>query len=215
MREIFLTILIFLNIAVLLYFFDFNSQKVSDLSRDLERERSFNARQVRLLKWTERPESINLTACAEVYHVLGVKPSVCAALLYTENGPEDIESGSADKIDYFLKFSIQDRSALTGCRDLNRFAWTWFTSTTEGKKAFAQFLFYASGPYTSMSPAQRRAWTVSMLKNEQKFNEKMRFVTGGDSLIIMAHATPTPDWNAGIPEKDLKSWNPKKRRKKR
>lgn len=134
-----------------------------------ERLRSFNVRRERRLKWMSEPKAINLTNVALAFNVLGTKPSVVAALLYTENAPEFVESGSLDKSDYFARnFPIEQWSVLEGSRTLNRMAWNWILD--DPKRAHAFFL-YASKPYTGLSVSEQKQWANNMLVSEKRFRD--------------------------------------------
>lgn len=167
-------------------------EEIQRLSAENERLRAFNARRERRLKWMREPEKINLQAVQTASHVLGTPPSVVAALLYSENGPQDLETGSIDKTDIFAKvFPIQYWSTLDGVRTLNRLAWTWFLETESGREALPRMLKYAAKPYTALSDAEQRVWMKNMVENEKRMKEKLE--TEKDKPTVYAMRTPTPN----------------------
>jgi len=168
-------------------------EEIKRLVAENERLRSFNARRQRRLKWMNQPESIDLESVSLAYHVTGVKPSWIAALLYCENGPEDLKTGSIDKTDVFAKyFKVKDWSALDGTRTLTRSAFEWFSSTEEGREAAKQFLLYAAAPYTNLSAKEQQAWMRNMVKAERKFKSQITISGKEEKSVSYVMKTPTP-----------------------
>ena len=133
-----------------------------------------------------------MEAVATASHIEGLPPSLVAALLYTENGPEDLETGSIDKTDYFAKdFPIEKWSALDGARTLNRMAWEWFFTTDDGRDAARSFFLYAAKPYTNLSLPEQRDWAYRIQRSEKKFRKD---IAQGREYEPEAYVmrTPTP-----------------------
>lgn len=166
------------------------SETIAELSTKLERERSFNARRARRLHYTMRPESINLESVALANHLTGIKPSAAASILYTENGPEFIESGSLDKTDFFTQFPIERRSAVEGSKTLNRMAWNYLTNHPAQLRAMLKESAYR---YTNMGPNQQAAWVENFLVAESKFSVNISWANKGETEpITLTRPTPTP-----------------------
>jgi hypothetical protein len=173
--------------------------EIKELSRKLERERTFNVRRARRLHYMTEPRDINIDGIGNAYHLMGIAPSVTTALLFCENGPMDNESGSIDKTDFFVKnFPIEQRSALEGGRTLTRQLWTWVTRTPNGRKAFREFLSSAAGPYTAMSEEQQSQWVNNMLKTELRFENEIE--VGPEGFLTIPMPTPTPVSHSGKPQ---------------
>jgi hypothetical protein len=182
-----LSLLLFLSSGVALTMF-FTSYK--SLVVENERIRSFNVRRERRLKWMQAPQKIDIKNISLPYHVLGIKPSVIAALLKCENGPEYLESGSIDKSDFFaLYFPLERWSALEGSRTLNRMLWEWVTLDKNREHAF---YLYAAKPYTALSVAEQNSWANNMLKAEQDFRKQIVMDTSKEEPIVVAMRTITP-----------------------
>jgi len=181
---------------IILYKHDIKSQDEKyQLVVENERLRSFNVRRERRLKWMNEPKSINLNHVSQAFHILGTKPSVVAALLYSENGPEYFESGSLDRTSYFAQnFPIEQWSSLEGSRTLNRMAWNWILE--DSKRSHAFFL-YASKPYTALSVAEQKSWANNMVAAEKRFRTEIADFKGNtvgnmvENTLVMAIRTPT------------------------
>lgn len=157
-----------------------------------ERLRMFNVRRERRLHWMKEPEKINTEAVEVASHVEGTPPSLVAALLYTENGPPDLETGSIDKTDYFAKeFPLSQLSALDGARTLNRMAWEYLLQDPKGRQALKGLLAYAAKPYTNLSPAEQKDWARNMQVAETRFR---KMISEGKPYVPEAvlMRTPTP-----------------------
>jgi hypothetical protein len=157
-----------------------------------ERLRMFNVRRERRLHWMKEPEKINTEAVEVASHVEGTPPSLVAALLYTENGPPDLETGSIDKTDYFAKeFPLSQWSALDGARTLNRMAWEYLLQDPKGRQALKGLLAYAAKPYTNLSPAEQKDWARNMQVAETRFR---KMISEGKPYVPEAvlMRTPTP-----------------------
>jgi hypothetical protein len=155
-----------------------------------ERLRSFNARRTRRFKWMLKPEKINAESVTISHHLLGIPPSVIAALLYCENGPQDIESGSIDKTDYFaMHFPISQWSALDGSRTLNRMLWEWVLA--QDKETQDRFWRYASKPYTALSKPEQKHWADNMRVAEKRFRAEISAEI--EKPVVSKLRTPIPD----------------------
>lgn len=154
-----------------------------------ERLRSFNARRTRRLKFMHKPERIDIEAVTVCSHVLGIPPSVISALIYNENGPQDLETGSIDKTDFFaLHFPIQQWSALDGSRTLNRMLWEWVLS--RDKTVQDSFWRYASKPYTALSIPEQKRWADNMRVAEARFRNEIKIEK--EKPVLSKLRTPTP-----------------------
>lgn len=177
-----------------------HEEKTTQLATALERERSFNVRRARRLKWMQAPEKINLAAVAEAAHLTGIRPSAAAALLFCENGPEFLESGAIDKTDFFaLHVPIEKRSAVEGARTLNRMAWEWFAKTPEGKRALLKMLTFAGKPYTHLGLPEQRAWAMNMAIGIDRFEDEIKDAGPAEREPLQAAMkTPTPDYGYSV-----------------
>ena len=168
-------------------------QSLREEIQENERLRMFNVRRERRLHWMTQPQSINLESVETASHVEGTPPSLVAALLYTENGPPDLETGSIDKTDYFAKdFPLTQWSALDGARTLNRMAWEYLLTTPDGQKALKGLLSYAAKPYTNLSEPEQKDWAARMKIAEKKFREDIK--EGREyhpTAYVMRTPTPT------------------------
>lgn len=174
------------------------------LTTALERERSFNVRRERRLKWMQAPKKVNLEAVATATHLLGIRPSVAAALLYCENGPEFLESGAIDKTDFFaLHVPIEKRSAVEGARTLSRMAWEWFITTPEGRRALDKMLIFAGTPYTHLGRPEQMAWAVNMSVAIERFESEIKVNGSPEAKQPVAYVmrTPTPDYGYTVKAK--------------
>jgi len=190
--NIILLLCIFIPVCLLtikIYNYVGNDKKIEELTIENERLRSFNVRRERRLKWMTEPKAINLESVSLGYHLLGIKPEVLASLLYCENGPEFVETGSIDKTDYFAQhFPLDKWSALDGSRTLNRYLWDWLL---EDKKRAKDFFIYAAKPYTNLSEKEQKSWANNMIAAEERFRKDIRFSGKSDKSIVMAMRTPT------------------------
>lgn len=181
-----------------------HEDQVQTLSIALERERSFNVRRERRLRWMQNPQKINLEAVAMATHILGIRPSVTAALLFCENGPEHMESGAIDKTDFFaLHVPIEKRSAVEGSRTLNRMAWEWFITTPDGQRALDRMLIFAGSPYTHLGLPEQRAWAVNMAVAIERFEQDIKVDGNAEAKQPVAYVmrTPTPDYGYSVKAK--------------
>lgn len=155
-----------------------------------ERLRSFNTRRSRRLKWMLKPEKINLEAVTVSNHLLGIPPSVIGALIYCENGPQDLETGSIDKTDYFaMHFPIQQWSVLDGSRTLNRMLWEWLLA--QDKETQNRFWRSASKPYTALSVKEQKTWANNMEVAEKRFRAEISAEI--EKPLVSKLRTPIPD----------------------
>ncbi len=155
-----------------------------------ERLRSFNTRMMRRLKWINMPEKIDPEAVALAEHIEGTPASMVAALIFCENGPEDIETGSIDKTDYWAKnLPIKYWSKLDGARTLNRMLWNWIQAHPD---QFKLFLFDAARPYTNMSKPLQMTWASNMFASNERFKKDIS--TDRSEIKVVANFTPTPDY---------------------
>lgn len=176
--------------SLLIYNYSFNNKQVEKLIIENERLRSFNVRRERRLKWMTEPKEINLENVALAFNILGTKPSVTAALLYCENGPEWVETGSVDKSLYFAKnFPINQWSALEGSRTLNRMLWEWLLQDEKRSKSFFS---YAAKPYTSLSLDEQKSWANNMIVAEKRFRNEIKDINKSEESLIISMRTPTP-----------------------
>lgn len=196
MKRILESVMIFVAICVA-GVSGFDSKMARDqlvqLSAENERLRLFNTRRERRLKWMAKPKGLNTEAVAKAWHILGIPPSAVAALIYTENGPQDLETGSIDKTDFFAaNLPIECWSTLDGSRTLNRMLWEWMLESQEGRKALPHFLVSAAGPYTAgRSDHEKRLWANHWLQWERIFKAKLlQGPQKGESLVV-AIKTPT------------------------
>lgn len=181
---------------------------------ECEKERAFNVRRDRRLNYIQVPKQINMEAVSLAIEILGTRPSVTAALLYCENGPEFLESGSIDKTPFFSKYvPIKNRSALEGARCLNRMAWEWFVTTPEGKRAFDDFLFYAAKPYTHLGGPEQNAWAINMATAIERFEGEIKVSGESAHPVAVIMRTPTPDY--GFQNNSGKAKRPAKKARKR
>jgi hypothetical protein len=154
-----------------------------------EKLRSFNVRRERRLKWMMKPKSIDADSVSQATHILGTPPSIIAALLYCENGPENLETGSIDKTDYFaLNFPIARWSTLDGTRTLNRMLWEWFLAQDEPTQK--SFYMSAAKPYTALSKAEQKSWAANMRAAELRFRKQITQEV--DKPLVSKLRTPTP-----------------------
>jgi hypothetical protein len=141
----------------------------------------------------KEPERIDMDAVATASHVEGTPPSLVAALIYTENGPQDLETGSIDKTDWFAKdFPIEKWSALDGARTLNRMAWEYLLETTDGQRALHGLLLYAAKPYTNLSDQEQKDWAMRMRVAEKRFRKNIAAgIEYRPAAYVMRTPTPT------------------------
>lgn len=192
---------------VILYKHDIKSQEEKfQLVVENERLRSFNVRRERRLKWMQQPKAIKLEDIALSFNILGTTPSVTAALLYCENGPEFITTGALDKSLYFAQnFPIDKWSTLEGSRTLNRMAWSWILDDPKRSNAF---FLYAAKPYTGLSTNEQKTWANNMYLAERRFRTEI-VDAGGDteSPLVMTIRTPVPTSSTSTSTKSKKKRN--------
>ncbi len=142
----------------------------------------------------KEPKEINVKAVQDAHEILGIRPSLIAALVYCENGPENLETGSIDKTEYYAThFPIEEWSYLDGSRTLSRMAWEWFFTTKEGQKACKQFLTFAATPYTHTSPEDQAWWVKNMIVAEKRFTTEIGVELYKPIVQMMRTPTiPTP-----------------------
>ncbi len=164
-------------------------EEIKRLTEENVNWRMWNTRRVRRQKWMQKPESIDMEAVSLANHILGVPPSLIAALIYTENGPKFLETGSIDKTDWFAKsFALKDLSTLDGTRTLNRLVWDWLLNAPPDVQQ--SFFMSAAKPYTALSLKEQQTWARNMRITEKRFRAEIKLEA--DKPVLQPLRTRTP-----------------------